>query len=241
VTTVLLHPLPLDGSVWDDVVPLLDAPIDAPAIAPTLYDLGDTITQWAHAVLDLAGSGPVTLVGNSIGGSVAAEIAHLAPERVTALVLVGAKPGHRPEPALCDEAVRILSTDGIDAAWQRYWAPLFAPDAEPEVIDGALRAARSLPLDAIIRGVRAFHGREDRSSVIDEVRCPVVVARGEHDPISRATAAHVVPGSGHYVPIERPVAMAALVDQTQRVARVANSSSRSMMPKARSGTTATTA
>ena len=86
MTLVLLHPLPLDGSVWDDEMRALSPR----TLAPTLYDLGDTISEWAEAVLDLAGPGPLVLVGNSVGGSCAVEVAHLAPERVRAVVLGGA-------------------------------------------------------------------------------------------------------------------------------------------------------
>ena len=91
---LLLHPLPLDGSIFsDDLRALVDE-----CVAPTLYDAGDEITDWAQAALDSIGDGPVVVVGNSIGGSCAIEVARLAPTKVKALVLCGSKPGHRPEP-----------------------------------------------------------------------------------------------------------------------------------------------
>jgi len=70
MTLVLLHPLPLDGSIWDNELRALGSP----CVAPTLYDLGDTLEEWAGGVLDLCGSGPLVLVGNSVGGSCALEI-----------------------------------------------------------------------------------------------------------------------------------------------------------------------
>lgn len=46
---VLLHALPLDGSMWANELRL---PFDA-AIAPTLYLMGDSLESWARGVLDL--------------------------------------------------------------------------------------------------------------------------------------------------------------------------------------------
>jgi len=65
VKLVLLHPLPLDGSVWPDQVTTLAEE----CVVPNLYSLGDNIQGWARAVIDLAGVGPMTLVGSSVGGS----------------------------------------------------------------------------------------------------------------------------------------------------------------------------
>ena len=152
--------------------------------------------------------------GNSIGGSGAIEMAHLAPDRVRALVLIGAKAGHRPEPDQRDAAIELLATDGMAGAWPAIWAPLLAPDADPAVVGQARRIAEAVPVDDVIGGVRAFHGRADRTEVLRSYPAPVVVVRGEHDRIPRHPAQlaaelphgsfRPVTGAGHYVPLERP-------------------------------------
>lgn len=212
MTVVLLHALPLDASMWD---PVRDG-LEAEVVAPTLYGLGPSIASWAAAALDLAGPGPLLVVGNSIGGSCAIEMAHLAPDRVRALVLIGAKAGHRPEPDRRDAAIELLATDGMAGAWPAVWAPLVAPDADPAVVEQARRIALGVPVDDVIGGVRAFHGRADRDDVLRSYPGPVVVVRGEHDRIPRHPAQlaaelphgsfRPIDGSGHYVPLERPVA-----------------------------------
>jgi hypothetical protein len=53
------------------------------------------------------------VVGNSVGGSCALEVARAAPDQVEAVVLVGAKAGVRPDPALRAEAVGTLADGGI--------------------------------------------------------------------------------------------------------------------------------
>jgi pimeloyl-[acyl-carrier protein] methyl ester esterase len=122
VRVVLLHPLPFDGSVW----PALGAANVDDVVAPTLYFLGDDLTRWARAVVDLVSSpaftpratedDPLVVVGCSVGGSCAIEVARLVPDRVKAVVLCGTKAGHDPEPAFRDEALRVLAAEGIDEA-----------------------------------------------------------------------------------------------------------------------------
>ena len=215
---VLLHALPFDGSMWDGVRTLLDAAV----LAPTLYDLGDSIEEWAAAVLDLTEARPLVVVGNSVGGSCALEIARAAPDRVHTLMLVGAKAGVRPEPALRDEALSLLATGGMDAAWERYWRPLLSASASAAMVAEARRSALAQDPVAVARGVRAFHDRRDLTEVVDGWDGPLVVVSGEHDRtppvhVTRALAEgprrafHLVDGCGHYVPLERPDVVADLI------------------------------
>jgi pimeloyl-ACP methyl ester carboxylesterase len=212
VRLVLLHALPLDGTVWADTV----AAHDDVAIAPTLYPLGETITSWARGVLDEAGADPFVVVGNSVGGSCALEVAALAPDQVAGIVLVGAKANVRPEPDARDEAIALLEADGMTAAWPKYWAPLFGRDADSGTIEAARRIAFAQPVDDVIRGVRVFHDRPDRSGFARSWPRPLVVISGVEDrtPPTTTTAAlaasaprgelHVVDDCGHYVGLEKP-------------------------------------
>jgi pimeloyl-ACP methyl ester carboxylesterase len=160
-------------------------------------------------------------VGNSVGGSCALEVAREAPDRVRLVVLIGTKVGHRRDPALRDDVLSALESEGMDAAWSRYWRPLFAPDADPAVVERARSVARAQPLDAVANGVRVFHGRPDRSAFARSLDVPVVAIRGDHDIAFRGPARapeferaelHVVEACGHYVPLERPAALTAAVD-----------------------------
>jgi hypothetical protein len=177
VKLVLLHPLPLDGSIWtDQVTGLVDD-----WIAPTLFPFGRR-----HPGVGRCGARPGR--GRSdhgrrelVGGSCAIEVALLAPTQVKALVLSGAKAGHRPEPALRDEALRVLSESGVDAVWYRYWKPLFGPHVDHTTVARAHRLASRQGTEAIAAGVRAFHGRRDRDGFIDDWQGPVWVVEGQHD------------------------------------------------------------
>lgn len=149
-----------------------------PVLAPNLYELGVSVEAWAAGVLQRIGTEPCVVVGCSVGGSCALEIARAAPEQVAAVVLVGAKAGVRSDPAMRDDAIRVLETRGVDAAWDQYWAPLFGRKTPPEVTLAARELARAQGVDDLVRGVRAFHDRRDLTAWVARWRRPLVVISG---------------------------------------------------------------
>jgi pimeloyl-ACP methyl ester carboxylesterase len=212
VRLLFLHALPLDGRMWSaDLERFGDR-----AVAPDLYGLGDSLGAMAAGALAAAGADPVVVVGCSMGGSCALQIARLAPEQVLGIVLVGAKAGVRPEPSVRDEAiVELRSTGGIDAAWSHWWAPLFGPRTSAAIVSAARSIACAQPVEALVRGVRAFHDRDDLTDVAATWTRPLVVVSGEHDrspppattrPLGTGTRRrfHLVEASGHYVNLEQP-------------------------------------
>jgi pimeloyl-[acyl-carrier protein] methyl ester esterase len=211
---VLLHALPLDGRMWQSQMHL--AP--GATFAPDLYGLGNSVQDWAAAVLEQAGDEELVVVGCSVGGSCALEVAAQAPSRVAAVVLVEAKAAHRPDPAFRDEAVRVLLSEGMSGAWPRYWFPLFAPSSSPQVVGRARELAFAQDVGDVIRGVKAFHGRRDLAEFVRTWTKPLVVVSGDLGrpaPPSRgamlAASApsgefHLVPRCGHYVNLEQPQA-----------------------------------
>jgi pimeloyl-ACP methyl ester carboxylesterase len=127
---VLLHAGVTDRRMWDDMLPLPGYR----AIVPDLPGFGETAPQpgpqapWED-VLAIAPE-RFALVGVSFGGAVALRIAAVAPERVSALVLVSTPPpGLEPSEALqaawqAEEAA--LERGDLDAAAQAVadaWAP----------------------------------------------------------------------------------------------------------------------
>lgn len=209
---VLLHALPLSGAMWPSDMGL---PVDS-TISPTLYELGDSVEAWAEGVLDVADAGPLVVAGSSVGGSCAIEIARLAPDRVAAIVLIGAKAGHRREPKLRDQSIRLLTEAGMAKGWPEYWLPLFGTHAHPATIEAARTIAFAQDIGDIIRGVRAFHSRPDRAHFVRTWPKPIIVVSGDQDrtPPPATTAAlassapngefHLVKDAGHYVSLERP-------------------------------------
>ncbi|MGZ6242430.1 MAG: alpha/beta fold hydrolase [Candidatus Binataceae bacterium] len=209
---LFLHALPLDGSMWAGQKQLLPGS----TYAPTLYPFGDSIEEWAAAALKSAKGDRLIVVGCSVGGSCALEVAVAAPDRVAALVLIGTKAAHRPDPALHASALETLQEKGLEEAWNVFWAPLFSRSADSQVIGDAKQIMlHQSPLD-IARGVTVFHSRPSRDQFLSAFPRPVIVVTGADDVapgsnVSKAQAdsaqhgrLHVVPECGHYVPLEQP-------------------------------------
>lgn len=221
VELLFLHALPLDGNMWANQMGLLPNS----TIAPTLYTLGDSVEEWAAEALQLSTSDRLIVVGCSVGGSCAIEVAIAAPERIAALVLIGTKATHRPNPEFCTSALELLERRGINAAWDTYWAPLFSKRANPAVIEAARQnVLKQLP-DDLARGIEVFHSRPSRDQFLANWPKPLVVVTGAEDAapgvaISTTTAEsamhgrlHIIPSCGHYVPLEQPSALNAILSE----------------------------
>jgi pimeloyl-ACP methyl ester carboxylesterase len=218
---LFLHALPLDGSMWAGQKQLLPGS----TYTPTLYPFGDSIEAWAAAALKVAKGDRLVVVGCSVGGSCALELAAAAPERVAALVLIGTKAVHRPDPALHASALEMLQEKGLEEAWKVFWAPLFSRSAKSRVVSDAKRIMlRQSPLD-VARGVTAFHSRQSRDQFLSAFPRPVIVVTGADDvtPGPKASTAqadsaqhgrlHIVPDCGHYVPLERPECLNSILQE----------------------------
>ncbi|WP_287437108.1 2-succinyl-6-hydroxy-2,4-cyclohexadiene-1-carboxylate synthase [Thermomicrobium sp.] len=206
---------------------------DAPS-APTRYAAAEQVTDLASLLGELV-SGPIRLLGYSMGGRLALHLALAHPERIAALVLESASPGlddpaERAARQRADEelatAIEQRGLDWFADYWERL--PLFASrqrlSAERRT---ALRAEwlaqRPHGLGASLRGF----GTGSMPAVWDrlsELRMPVLVIAGALDTryaaLSQAMAARIpasqlviVPAAGHTVHLEQPAAFLAALER----------------------------
>ena len=216
---LLLHALPLDGTMWTEQMELLPGA----TYAPTLYSFGDCIESWAEKALALTTANRLVVVGCSVGGSCALEVAALAPDRVAALVLIGTKAWRRLDPVFHASALETLHDKGLEAAWCAFWKPLFASETSSGTVEKAKRITMRQPLEDVARGVTVFHTRPSRDDVLANFPRQVVVVTGSEDvapglKISTKQAKmalqgrlHVIPDCGHYAPMEQPEAINSII------------------------------
>ncbi|TAK62806.1 MAG: 2-succinyl-6-hydroxy-2,4-cyclohexadiene-1-carboxylate synthase [Dehalococcoidia bacterium] len=233
---LLLHGFTGAASTWHDVsaswdgwrriaVDLIghggsDAPDDE-----RRYTMEDCVADLV-ALLDELAIDRATVLGYSMGGRVALQLAAAAPERVAALVLEGASPGiddagERAARVLSDRALADdIERDGIEAfvdRWER--VPIFATQARlPDDVRARQRRQRLSNRPAGLANSLRGMGAGAQSSLwprLQELAMPALLIAGEddakysemaHDTASRMPAADVriVPGAGHAVHLERP-------------------------------------
>lgn len=182
------------------------------------------------ALLDTLGIGRAHIVGASMGGMIAQNLAASFPHKVTSLVSIMSTTGRRSLPAPAPRAIRAM----------------LSPPAKPGDIEGAtvkmmeflrLIGSRTYPPgEAELRSVCARHMRRgyhpagaarqllaiaasgDRTPVVSRIRVPTLVIHGDEDPLLRPpcgaatadairqeggqAAFHLVRGMGHDLPAE---------------------------------------
>jgi pimeloyl-ACP methyl ester carboxylesterase len=232
VKLLLLHALPFDNSMWARQLDLLPGA----TLTPDLYSFGDSIEAWAARCLQLAKGTRLIVVGCSVGGSCALEIAAIAPELVDALVLIGTKAVHRPDPALHMSVVDSLRHHGLQGAWERHWAPLFSKSAAPEVVRAGLEIVLRQSLCDILLGVSVFHRRQSRDDVLFRLNVPIHFVSGNEDVapgpkvsemqtgLSQNGRFHLFRNCGHFVPLEQPEALNAILRDVISETRARNGS-----------------
>lgn len=186
--------------------------------APPAHGVGghtaDLLTLW-----DELGIESSAVLGFSLGGLIAQDVALSAPRRVGALVLVSTS-GRLDDAARHAFLERAHSVDAdglgdeLGAHVERAFSPGFR-EQQPEVVAryaGEIARADATVLADTFRAVATF----DRLDELGEIGCPTLVLAGEHDEgmhsgharelasrIPDATLV-VVPGVGHTMHVEAP-------------------------------------
>ncbi len=178
------------------------------------------------AVLDHLGTDSAVVVGCSLGGGTAIDVALTAPDRVAGLLLVGTdSPGYEAEeyePPQWQELVRAFEAGDLERVAEldaEIWVighGRTLDDVDRSVFDLVVEMDR-IPLSTETRRdqltVRLDPARAER---MDEISVPTMVAVGEHDlPDIRESAGHlagalshhelvVIPGAAHLPSLEQP-------------------------------------
>jgi pimeloyl-ACP methyl ester carboxylesterase len=200
MTVLLLHAFPLDERMWE---PQPDG------VAVRLYGRGNSMETWASGILAEV-PGDLVVVGASMGGYCALEIARQAPERVRGLVLVGARvdadSAERREGRA--KTIELIRVGGAEGLWEDMRLKLF-PAESAEGVDFARRLALEQRPDELVAAVEAIRDRRDSTEVVAGLESPVLFAVGTSDPF--VSPSEAPPSAelrtfetGHLPSLERP-------------------------------------
>jgi 3-oxoadipate enol-lactonase len=225
---VLVHGYPLDHTIWDEVLPLLETEFDI--ILPDLRGFGQSvvvesqykITDMAEDIaglLDHLGIEKVAIAGHSMGGYIALAFANAYPKRVVGLGLVASQaPADPPErkQGRYDAAEEIMKT-GVQPVAESMSAKL-TPDKRVQAYVRGLIAAQQPA--GLAGALKAMAERDDSITILSSFQFPVVLIHGKADeliPVQRAQEIKLaipqatlmeLSGIGHMPMMENPQATA---------------------------------
>jgi pimeloyl-ACP methyl ester carboxylesterase len=162
------------------------------------------------------------LLGFSLGGIVALEIAARAPERVAGLAMIDSNSRDIPIEHHAMRRAQAVVEDGLDALIERLWPNYVGSAARG---DSALRAtilamAQAVGADALADQTEVMLSRADSRPRLGRLAMPALVLAGEEDALCPPAMQHeladglpnavlaLIDGAGHFAPLERPDAVA---------------------------------
>jgi pimeloyl-ACP methyl ester carboxylesterase len=229
-TFVFVHGFLDDAAVWRPLIAALHTPdsqsrgVDLAGMSGCPQEAGPyTLGRYANDVIDGL-SGPVVLVGHSIGTLIAELAAVERPDRVVALALVTPMPlagAHLPE-----AAVAPFKSVGGSAAAQRALRLQASPHFPEQELARISEAGAQIAADDIPGLVDLWNFGVPQGQEPSTFSGPVLVISGGTDPVSthevihsgvmprfKNAALHTVGTAGHWVHAERPEMVAELLIQ----------------------------
>jgi 3-oxoadipate enol-lactonase len=218
-----------DALAEDFLVALFDnRGIGGSDVPPGPYSVADLAAD-AVAVLDAAGFERAHVLGTSLGGMVAQELALRRPERVARLVLACTTPGGDRSHPMPAQTVRLMAEApelAPDVALRRFVENALSPTVRPALVEEimALRLANP-PHPSGWKSQAAAGATFDRLAKLEEIEAPTLVLHGTADAVIDCRNSELLaqripgarlelfPGRGHLVFWEEPERFVRLVKE----------------------------
>ena len=236
---VLLHGFPLSSEIWRAqqsglsdrwrvITPDLRGHGKSPA-PEGAYSM-ETMARDVLALLDTLRISKAVILGHSMGGYLTLAAAKIAPERFLGLGLVASQAAADTEEARQGrfKTIEKVSADGNSAVAAAMIPRLFAPNADPKIVEATRQMILNTPRAGIIGTLQAMASRENTEAVLAKMKVPVLLLAAEHDqiiPLARSEAlAAAVPGAklaviekvGHMPMLEDPARTTAAIGEFLR-------------------------
>lgn len=215
--------------VWAEVVKALGPSVKSVDVdlrgSGELRDVAGpyTLEQFAADLRELIeglDEGPVIVVGHSMGATVAMRMAIDAPQLVAGLVLIAPVPASGAGFS-AKGAEYLRATVGNREAARKWLAKTFANPPEAEELERLCDAAARTTPEAALESFESWTNA-DFADETKEIKAPAVVVapEGDNPQMYREKVAEllpnarfvVLPASGHYAILEKPQAVAEVID-----------------------------
>ena len=227
---VFLHGLGMTRTGWDAQLEALAADHRCVAWDMPGYGASPALADMTFPALAAAADGLIArlggsahVVGLSMGGMIALHLALLHPDAVRSLALVDTSPAFGLDGTDPDQwkAARLAPLEAgaqIEEFAEPVLRSIMAPDPAPGAVRAAVDSMLRVPVAGLMQSIHALPSHDVRAR-LGEITAPTLVAVGELDEetppayaealaaaISGARLA-VIPGAGHYTPLEAPDAL----------------------------------
>ena len=221
---VLLHGWACNRHFWDEQVQSLSR--THRVLAPDFRGRGEsgvpedgyTLERLAgdvHAVMSALKMRPAAVVGHSMGGMVAQQLAINHPQDPSALALVATAAADPERQLISGRILAESAQDGYRPAFDRYLPGWFSQDADPEMKEWVRSQMMRTPERVALALVDDYKDLDFRGD-LPKVRVPALVIGAASDastvPSRSEEIARLIPGArlvvisraGHFVQLERP-------------------------------------
>jgi len=230
IPIVFIHGFPLSGKIWDFQTPVIES--NARVIVPDLRGFGQsefTDTEYSmelfasdiKALLDTMNIKQVVIAGISMGGYIAFAFYRLFPASVKAMILLDTRAGTDSEEGKKSriDLARRAHNGEIEQIAEEWITKLLAPatiKSKSYVVNKLRNIITSTNPEIIARASLAMMKRQDSTTLLKDISCPVLIITGEHDrltPIEEARAMavsikgariEVIKDAGHLTCLEAP-------------------------------------
>jgi pimeloyl-ACP methyl ester carboxylesterase len=186
---VCLHGYPLDHSIWNPLIPLLEPKVQL--ILPDLrghgrspvpcapYSMQD-MAEDVKVLLDDLSLQKVVLIGQSMGGYIALQFARSYPDRLSGLILAASHPYPDDEEKKKNRYASIekVRREGVKEALAGFPEKL---TPIPEIQDYTRKIINATSSEGVIGSLRAMAERLDGSDVLSTLEIPAAVILGKRD------------------------------------------------------------
>lgn len=237
MNVVLLHGFCESAALWDDVMEELH---DIPGLnlyAPDIPGFGNSGSVIVHGIDQMAGYllndltirniNRFVVMGHSMGGYIALEMLHQAPDRVEGLSLINStgKDDDALKKANRAKTVSFIKKNGLSRFLNELGRNLVAPVSisNAAIMDKVNKLLGGTRPEGVINALESMATRADHTTTLKDCPIPVMMAGGKHDmilPPPRIFEEAVLPvtcmvesfeNAGHCLPLEAPADLAAMI------------------------------
>ncbi|MFN8534052.1 MAG: alpha/beta fold hydrolase [Dehalococcoidia bacterium] len=224
---LFIHGLGVDHTIWSGQLaqfgrrrPVVLVDLRGHGRSDKMIDADYSIAAHAEDVLALLrylSLGPAIVVGTSMGGLIAQQVASLRPDTVRALVLIGTWAEPSPDLNLVDILARFDAAPDLAAYYMPIVQRTHPVDTDPAAVQQILELTTHNPRETTRAGTAATFGYRDPDAA-RQIKAPTLIVAGEHE--ERATPERsarlrelihharlaIIAGAGHAPYLETPAA-----------------------------------